>query len=275
MIHVLQAANYKVYQGICLNALTICKFTKEPVHLHIMTIEIPWSDVPKISEEKVNHLRDVMKSYNPLHEVSYYDVSDEYIKMFENSKNKNPKYTPACLIRLLAPKFINCDKLIYLDTDILTCNSLTEFEKIDISDKELAIVKDYMGRFWIDKDYFNSGMLYINMNKIKETKLFERSIEMVQNKKLYFSDQTPLNKFTKDKIYLPFRFNEQRKIKPDTVIKHYCKGIQYIPYFKIYNYKQWDVYHHHKFLKSHYFDDIFDLYEELFPLEAKLIRGKN
>lgn len=271
MIHVLQTGNSKIFHGICLNVLSILKYTSEPIHLHIMTMEISWSDVPKISEESCNHLREVMKNANPLNELSYYDVSVDFEETFRNTPNMNPKYSPASLIRLLFPRYIDCDKLIYLDADTMTCSSLEEFYTIDIEDKEMAICKDYLGKFWIKKDYFNSGVLYINVKKVKETRLFERAVELLQKKKLYFSDQSALYILCKEKVYIPFRFNEQRDIKPDTVVKHFCKGIRYFPFFKIYNYKQWNVKKIHNFFHIYEFDDLYEQYERLFPNELKLI----
>ncbi len=270
MIHLLQSANKKVFQGICLNILSIMKHTKEPVHLHLMTIEISWSEEPKISEEQANHLREVMKCFNPENELTYYDVSEAFEKTFKDTPNQNPKYTPASLIRLLFTQFIDCDKLIYLDTDTMTCASLEEFKKIDIENAEMAVCLDYLGQFWLKSDYFNSGVLYINVQKVKETKLFENTLELLRQKHFYFSDQTALYKTANHIVYMPDRFNEQRAIKEDTVIKHFCKGIRYLPFFKVYNYKQWQVNKLHSFFKMHQFDDIFVMYDKYFPDEAKL-----
>ncbi|MDE7213686.1 MAG: hypothetical protein K2N42_03800, partial [Anaeroplasmataceae bacterium] len=107
-------------------------------------------------------------------------------------------------------------------------------------------------------------------NKVKETKLFEKAIDLLAHKKYYFSDQTALYKASTKRVYMPFRFNEQRSIKPDTVVKHFCKGIRYLPFFKVYNYKQWNVGKIHSFFKIHDFDDLYEAYERLFPMEAKL-----
>lgn len=270
MIHVLQSGNDYITKGIILNTLSMLKHTKEPIHLHVMTIEISWDKGKKIDENLMNNLREYMKEINPLNELTYYDISEDFEKTFKGTPNQNPKYTPGTLVRLLCDKYIDCDKLIYLDADILTYNSLEEFNKIDIEDKELAVVKDFMGRFWIKRDYFNAGVLYINMKKVKETKMFEKAINLLATKKYYFSDQTALYKASTLRTYMPFRFNEQRRVKPDTVIKHFCKGIQYFPYFKVYNIKQWDVKHVHSFLKMHEFDDIFAAYTRLFPQAPKL-----
>ncbi len=270
MIHVLQTGNDYITKGILLNALTMLKHTKEPIHLHIMTIEISWDNGKKIDINLMNQLRELMKKYNPENELSYYDVSDEFERVFKDTPNQNPKYTPASLVRLLCDRFIDCDKLIYLDADTMTCASLEEFKKIDIEDKEMAITLDYMGRFWINKSYFNSGVLYINMKKVKETRMFEKAIELLTKKKYFFSDQTALYKVSTKRVYVPFRYNEQRKIRENTVIKHFCMGIRYFPFFKVYNIKQWNVKKVHSFLHIHDFDDIYEEYNRLFSDAPKL-----
>lgn len=270
MINVLLAGDVNVFHGICLNALSIAKYTKTPVTIHVMTEKVKWQKSDKISYESVMHLRDVMKSFNPENDVKYYDLTEDIERDFFNSPNMNPAYSVATLLRLYLHKYIDCDRLIYLDADTMTCNSLEEFTKIDISNYEMGVVHDYLGKFWIKKDYFNAGVLYINVNRIKETDCFAKAIKVLKEKKLYFSDQSALYMTVKEKLYLDSRFNEQRKIKKDTVVKHFCKAIRYLPYFKVYNYKQWNVRKVHNFLHITMFDDIYKQYEELFPNERKL-----
>jgi len=87
---------------------------------------------------------------------------------------------------------------------------------------------------------------------------------MVNKKKMIMPDQSALNKHGKKK-FLPFRFNEQRKIKEDTVVKHFCKGIVFfLPFgFHIYNIKLWQIDDVHKRLKITYFDDIYEEFAEI------------
>lgn len=270
MINVVQTGNANVYKGICLTALSIMKYTKEPVHYHLMSAQVSWDKTSKITEEQADKLREVLKSYNEENELTYYDVSKDLEETFYNTPNMKPKYTPATLIRLFMDKYLDVDKLIYLDADIMTTASLEEFNKIDIDDKEMAVCLDYMGRFWIKRDYFNAGVLYVNLNECKKNNVFENCIELLKKKKYYFADQTALYKTLTKKVYIPFRFNEQRDIKEDTVVKHFCKGIRYLPFFKVYNVKQWDVKNVHGFLKMNNFDDIYKLYDEVFKDYDKL-----
>ncbi len=267
---VLLTGNEKVFTGICLSILSILKYTKTPVNFHIMTAEVSWDENKKISLDNITLLRDVISQKSPNSKLFYYDISKDFEETLKYSPNKKPAYTPASLIRLFFTRYIDCDKLIYLDADTMAIKSLDEFDKIDISNAEMAVCLDYLGKFWIKKDYFNSGVLYINVKKVKETNLFENALELLNEKKLFFSDQTALYKLSKDRVYMPMCYNEQRNIKPDTVIKHFNKGIRYFPYFKIYNIKQWQVSKVHNFLKINDFDDIYKEYEELFPTLEKL-----
>lgn len=265
MINVLLTGDNNVLKGMSLCILSIVKRTKAPVHFHIMTIGIDWKrHIEKISEENFNILKNEILKISPESVFSYYDVTEEMEKVFKNTPNQNPVYSPASLIRLFLYKYIDCERLIYLDCDTLVNNSLEEFEEINLDDYEFGVVLDHMGKFWIKKDYFNSGVLYINMPLCKKNKVFENAINLLMKKKYYFADQSALYHSTTKRLYLDRRFNEQRRPNDKTVVKHFCKGIQYLPYFYVYNIKQWNIKKVHSFLKIHEFDDIYELYDKIF-----------
>lgn len=269
MIDVLLTGDKNVFRGLSLNILSIAKYTKEPFRVHVMTIGVPWDNCAKLDEEEFNKIYHVLKEIRPDAEMKYYDVSEEFIKTFEASPNKHPVYSPASMTRLFLSKYIDADKLLYLDCDTMIVSSLSSLNEIDLDGYEMAVSLDYMGHRWIKKDYFNSGVLYINMKEIKKTQLFERAIELLKVKRFYFADQTALYKCATKLKYIPWRFNEQRKIKEDTVIKHFNKGIRKFPFY-VYNVKQWNVKKVHSFLKIHYFDDIYEEYDKYFGEYAPL-----
>lgn len=262
-IHVVMSGNNKVFEGICLCALSILKHTKSPVTLHIMTMRLAGKS-EEITSAQADQLRAVMQSINASSEVEYIDTTDDYMTTFAVSPNSKPFYTPYSLIRLFVQRHIKSDKVIYLDVDIMTAAPLEELTAIDISEYEMAVALDYLGKTWIAKDYFNSGMLYINMEKVRETNLFENAIELLMREKLFFADQSALYKLCKQRLLLPMRFNEQRGMKPDTVIKHFNKGIKWLPFVHPYNVKQWQRSKVHKVLKIREFDDIYAEYDRLF-----------
>lgn len=265
MINVLYTGDRNVFRGFALAVLTLIKYTKEPFTVHFMTVGASWDErCKKLPLEDFNKIKDVLKKLRPECEMKYYDVTDSFATHFEYSPNKKPVYSPASMTRLLLVETIkDVDKLIYLDCDTLTTSSLSAFNELDISNYEMAVSLDFMGHRWVKRDYFNSGVLYINMKMVRETRLFERAIQLLKKKRFYFADQTALYKCSSKRLYIPWRFNEQRKIKNDTVIKHFNKGIRPFPFY-VYNVKQWNVKKVHSFLKIHYFDDIYKQYDELF-----------
>ena len=274
MINVLLTGDNNVLKGMALCILSIVRKTKSPIHFHIMTIGINWEkNIEKITFDNFNILYEEISKISKDVKFSYYDVTKDMEEVFKNSPNKNPQYSPASLIRLFCYKYIDVDRLIYLDCDTLIYNSLEEFEKINIDDYEFGVVLDHMGKFWIKKDYFNSGVLYINMPLCKQNKVFENSINLLMKKKYYFADQSALYHSSTKRLYLDRKFNEQRHPKSDTVVKHFCKGIKYFPYFWVYNIKQWNVKKVHSFLKIHEFDDLYEEYDKIFgniwPIEKE------
>ena len=65
---------------------------------------------------------------------------------------------------------------------------------------------DYYGKWFfknkkIKFNYINSGVLLLNMKKIRETGLFKKAREMCQNKKMFMPDQSSLNKLSVVKSY--------------------------------------------------------------------------
>ena len=155
------------------------------------------------------------------------------------------------------------DKLIYLDTDILVPGDISRLFNIDISNYELAAVRDHNGQWFIGANYFNSGVLLMNMKKIKETKLLEKVKDMCLTKKMAFPDQTALNKLATSVLYLPRKFNEQNKIKKDTIIQHFCKRIKWLPIFKTQNIKPWQIKEVQNIYKIHNYDELYKEYIEL------------
>ena len=265
MINVLYTGDKNVFRGFALAVLSLMKYTKEPFFVHFMTVGASWDkNCRPLPKEDFLLIENVLKKYRPDCLMKYYDVTESFAKHFEYSPNKKPVYSPASMTRLLLTEVIkDVDKLIYLDCDTMTTSSLKAFEELNIDYYEMAVSLDFMGHRWVRKDYFNSGVLYINMKMVKETRLFERAIELLKKKRFFFADQSALYKCSTKRLYIPWRFNEQRKIKKDTVIKHFNKGIRPFPFY-IYNIKQWNVKKVHSFLKIHYFDDIYEQYDSLF-----------
>ena len=90
----------------------------------------------------------------------------------------------ACL-KFDIPNLLNLDKVLYLDGDIIVRKDLKDLYKKDISNYYLAAVRDMGGELGqhfnttigVEK-YFNSGILLLNLDKIRRENLSKQFIEI-------------------------------------------------------------------------------------------------
>lgn len=266
MIPICYCSNSKIFHGIVLSTLSILKHTKDSITVYLLTMDLKNlnENFNPISDVQANALDKIVKEYNQENKVILLDVTEKFLAEFSKCKNLKTGYTPYALTRVLSDILDIPSKIIYLDVDTMCCSDISQLYEVDIDGWELAMVKDIMGKFWVRYDYCNSGVLLLNLDEIRKTGLFVNVRERVNNRKMIMPDQSAINFLAKKKKILPYKFNEQRAIKEDTVIKHFCRGMKwYGPFFKVYNYKQWEREKLHKKLKIFDFDDIFELYDKL------------
>ncbi len=264
MINLVYSGNNIVFKGILLSTMSVIKHCKEPINIFVLSMSMTELR-PKytaISDSQIDVLDRVLKRANPESSAILIDVKKYHEQFFATSPNRNTEYTPYCLNRLFLDIIdaVPDENVLYLDSDTMATSDVSELFNMDISDYEFAVALDYMGKFWIARDYFNSGVMLLNMAKIRETGLMVECRKLVATKWLKLPDQSALYRRSVSRLYLDGRFNEQRDIKPNTVIKHFCKGIKYFPFFHIYNIKQWDFEKVHNNLNIFDFDDIFSEY---------------
>lgn len=276
MVNICFSGNKAVFEGLLMSIMSLSKYSDEDLNIHILTMDLS-DENPNFlpfSDEQFEILNEVVKEKNPNSKVQKVDVTKYYVDTLREGKNHKNGYTPYATLRLMLDLVPNMpEKMIYLDVDTMACGDIKVLYDVDVEGFDFAATKDYMGRFWIRKTYCNSGVMLMNLKQIKEDGLFEKCRKMVNDVKMLMPDQSALNKYGKKK-YIPFRFNEQRKIKENTIIKHFCKGIVFfLPFgFHIYNIKQWNREKVHKSLKIFMFDDIYervDKYKESRPSAFK------
>ncbi len=276
-IPICYSGNRRIFGGIFLSVLSVIKHTKEPLDVILLTMDLSDRDplfIP-FDEDQRRLMERTVREVNPESSVRIIDVTEYQKEYFDNGKNNENYYTPYASIRLFLDLLDVPDKIIYLDADIMCCGDAKEHFDIDISDYEYASTLDIVGRHWFRGQYCNSGVLLLNMPKIRETGLFAKARKMVNDKWMLMPDQSAIHKSTIAKLVIPYRFNEQRKIKPDTVWKHFCKGFPMnFPLFPSYNWKQWHRKEVHEKLKIFDFDDIYEKYDKLLTEEnnAELIK---
>lgn len=136
-------------------------------------------------------------------------------------------FTPETYFRLFLPKVLkNYEKVIYLDADMVVCHDVAELYNIDLGDMLIGAVRDpiisgsnksplynksnYMKEMGIKNiyDYFQAGVLVINLKKISETDLCDEMIEYAATHDCDLVDQDVLNLFCQGQIkYIDNKWN--------------------------------------------------------------------
>jgi len=167
-----------------------------------------------------------VKEYSQLLKSKYsnFEVSIEGIDgaLFRNAKIYNQHLTIAAYFRLLIPEVLRgYDKCIYLDCDVLVNDDIEKLYNIDLEDNYIAGVKDchvmeetprkekhrkMLGIPSMDK-YVNSGVLLINLKKMREASLVNRFVKEI-GKEFWYEDQDILNLVCYPHIkILPLKYN--------------------------------------------------------------------
>ncbi len=266
MINLMYAGNDKTFDGVLISLLATVKYHSGPLKVFILSMDL--SEVNPAYEMFSEWHRAVLerqiRKVNPLSSVQVIDAKKVYMETLSDSKNKNSRYTPYTFLRLFCDRFEEIpDKILYFDYDVVPYGDVAALYDIDISEYEFAGAKDYYGRFFINPRYVNAGVLLFNVKMIRETGLFKKCIQMIVKKQMLLPDQSALNKKASKKLVLNRKFNEQHKIRTDTVIRHFSMSIKFFPRFKTQNIKPWDIDNLHAVLNVHEFDDVLEEYKEV------------
>lgn len=266
MISILLCGNRRVFDGALTQLISMANRTREPLQVFLMTmgLERLREDFLPVTEEQTAFLNRVLQTKNRESSATRLDVTELYEQEFHKCANESAYCTPYTLLRLLADLLPQLpDKLLYLDIDIMIAGDIRTLWEIDVTDYEYAAVKEKYGCWLIRPDYFNAGMLLMNMAMIRQTGLLKKARELIRTKKLLFADQSAIFKSTTRKKLLPRIYNEQSKFdRKGTVVCHFCKRLMFLPYPHTENYKQWQIDEIHRYLHCYTFDKDLDEYLE-------------
>lgn len=266
-MNLLYAGNYKVFDGVMTSMLSVLKRTKvkEPFKIFILTMDVSHlkEEYKPINEKQLEVLALAAKKYNEKNEIKCIDVTDIYDKEFAGSPNEQCYCSPYTLLRLFMDMLPEIpDKILYLDADIMFQHDVELLYNHDVTEYEYAAARDHYGKYLINPNYINAGVILFNMKMCRETGLFEKARELIKIKKLTFADQSAIIRSTTKRKVLPQKFNDQKFLHKSTVVRHFSKRLFYLPYPHTENIKQWHIDRMKKVFKYTQFDDILDEYLE-------------
>ena len=202
---------------------SICYYNKH-VNFYVLHNDIPteWFEGIQCKLEKMG---------NNLFSIHISDDIFKDYKTLEHISSSSSYY------RLMIPKLINQDRVLYLDADIIVNGPLSDFYYSDLNGAPVGVVKDYgMGEHFpfpyldasVSKKYFNSGVLLIDCVKWRNEVLVDTLLQTVieYGDQVLYGDQCILNMVLREKAkYYSFTENAQVQYIEAIKNRHNIKSI--------------------------------------------------
>ena len=272
-IPILLCGNARVFDGMVICTLSVVKHHTGPIDLFVFTMDLSERDpaFTPVTASQCDLLASVLREVNPESRVRLVDCKPYYLETLADAPNQNTQYTPYAFLRLYADRVPEMPpKLIYLDTDTVLCGDIASLWSVDLGRAEFGAARDRYGCRFFGINYLNSGVLLLNLPRIRETGLFRRALALCARRKIFLADQTALNRLAKGKKVLPRRFNEQHRLRHDTLIRHFSMTILWFPRFRTRNIKPWQTDELHNTLGVTEFDDVLAAWQALVaPTQTK------
>ncbi len=174
-----------------------------------------------ISNENKIALQRLTK-FNAQSSVNIIDICNNKncIEIFNLAKEslKNSQISAMTFIRFFLPEiFTEDDKVLYIDVDTLVLKDLTDLYNVDVTDYYAAVVEDYIIKSACETNelvpefnvsvneylqnclhiqdgrYFNSGVMVINLKRMRAHNISEKLFSLFRSKKVQWHDQCILN----------------------------------------------------------------------------------
>lgn len=262
-LNILYCGDKNIECGVLYSMLSLLNNTNGPLHIYLLTAGLDAGDVKleAMPLAVVEGLDWLVKSVSEEHFVKRLDASS-FFQTEVPSANLRTRFTPGCMLRLYADCFPELpDKVLYLDYDVVCRRDCRELYDQDISDCELAGVPDHYGRWFFRGDYVNSGVLLMNLARMRQTGLLGRCRRRCMDKRMFLPDQSALNALAKEKKLLPRRYNDQRRLHEDTILQHFTTTFRVFPWPRKVSVKPWQIESMHRVLGNHEYDGLYEAYQ--------------
>lgn len=266
-INIAFSGNKKMFRGLLMAITSICQNTSKPVHIYVMTGDFLDIDPQFVSfdDKMIYYYQKVISLFNPenlITKVDYSSYKEELYKL----KDIKSRFTIYAFFRLFFDMLPDLpDKILYLDIDTVALKDISSLYDIDMRSKSVALALDAVGHKWLNPHYCNSGVMLMDLKKIRENNKLAKCRNMCQKKHMFMPDQSAINKyFNKDIRILSNIYNEQKRTEENTVIRHFCTIFKVFPYIHYVKSKPWDeLDYFHNERKEYQFDNLIALVNKL------------
>lgn len=180
----------------------------------------------KISDKSIDKLNNLSNYYNQ--RINVHHITPP---IFKNMVTID-RYPVTMYFRYLLPQLLqDTDKILYLDGDVLVRASLIDLFETDLKGYACGAVVDqecdnslFYERLDITTDYFNSGVILMNLNEWRSNDYCKKLISFVENnpEKCLYPDQDALNVVLSKKVlYLDLKYNLQERLLTQLHLCHF------------------------------------------------------
>ena len=269
-MNILYCGDEGISRGVLVSILSVLKYNRSEIHFYIMTIDYP--GVKPFTEKTAGFLDSLVKKTNSKNFVQLIDATSVFVENLP-AKNMGTYFTPCAMLRLYMDKvseLAKCDRVLYLDYDVVCRGDLAEFYHTDMTGVEAAGVLDIYGKYFyhyhglLAQTYMNSGVMLFNLEECRKTGMFEKAVKICMSRKMMLPDQAALNKAIINRKLMPRKYNEQgERPRNDTVLHHFSNNFKFWPYFRVQKVKPYEIDKIHQVLKITEYDDILERYNKL------------
>ena len=172
------AANYAYVDQVLTTIKSIC-YHNRSIRFYLINSDFP--------NEWMKQLNKRLEKFDS--EIINCRVTSEQISRYKTDIS----YT--VFLRYFVSDFVQEDKALYLDCDLVVTKNLDNLFETDLQDYPLAAVRDYGGRVYYGREMFNAGVLLINNRLWKQENMSQRLIDLTNewHDKVDQADQSILN----------------------------------------------------------------------------------
>lgn len=278
IINIVYCSTNNQLANVGYSLISIINRTKSQLHVYLFT--------PELFDIK-NTIFDKIEIQNR-GKVKFFFDTINFTLCKISFRNRWNFWNPYANARIFMIEKIPVSKCIYLDTDVFGCDDINLLWQVKLDNNLIAAVLDRLP--WssaIGKDhfaiinsmmdshefklmnstglhsnnYFNSGVLYMNIEEMKKVNFTNRCVESYSKNRTFFPDQDMLNLISGHRrIILDWKFNKPVYGRfSKCVLRHYNKKKVTHPVV---------VRHHEDY--DYYFDAV-DEYNRLMSLENRTI----
>lgn len=232
--------NYALPTGVAITSLKENRNITSRYNVHVLGVNIKPETMNRFCSMSDKHFSVDVKPIEDFFDFSSIESNTRHVSR-------------AAIFKFIIPQiFPELPKILYLDADVLVMRDLKSLFFTDIDEYYLAAVKDMRAIVEVNINetlglernyYFNSGVMLLNLTKMRNDNIADKLIEYRKNGVNIFQDQDAFNVIMGCKLkLLPLKYNDmitmynkERPFSKAEIAEYYGISVGQIKTYHLYN----------------------------------------